>query len=46
MDVCRERFPEFTDVGGGGRVACFLHTEGPRLEGRSLSGVAVGGAPA
>ena len=41
MDVCRERFPEFSPVEGGGWVACFLHTEGPRLGGRSLQAVPV-----
>ena len=25
MDICRESEPEFKDVGGGHRVACFLH---------------------
>jgi oligopeptide/dipeptide ABC transporter ATP-binding protein len=37
MDSCRERFPEWTPVAGGGQVACHLHTEGPRLAGRPIS---------
>jgi oligopeptide/dipeptide ABC transporter ATP-binding protein len=44
MDVCHQRFPEFTAVEGGGQVACFLHSEGPRLAGRPLNALPVTGA--
>jgi oligopeptide/dipeptide ABC transporter ATP-binding protein len=41
MDSCRERFPEWTAVTGGGQVACHLHTEGPRLAGAPVSSLSV-----
>jgi peptide/nickel transport system ATP-binding protein len=28
MDICRTAAPEWTDLGGGHRVRCFLHSEG------------------
>jgi oligopeptide/dipeptide ABC transporter ATP-binding protein len=37
MDSCRVQFPDWTQVSGGGQVACYLHTEGPRLAGRPLT---------
>jgi oligopeptide/dipeptide ABC transporter ATP-binding protein len=40
MDVCKEHFPDWTPVAGGGQVACHLHTSGPRLAGRPLSTMA------
>jgi oligopeptide/dipeptide ABC transporter ATP-binding protein len=42
MDVCRTRFPEWTDASDGGRVACHLHTEGPTLAGQPLSTLRAG----
>ncbi len=36
MDVCHERFPEWTKVPDGGRVACHLHDHGPKLGGKPL----------
>ncbi len=41
MDSCRERFPDWTAVDGGGQVACHLHTEGPTLAGGPVSALAI-----
>ncbi len=37
MDVCHEQFPAWTDADHGGRVACHLHDQGPKLNGQPLS---------
>ncbi len=37
MDVCRSVAPPTVAMEGGGEAACHLHTEGPRLGGRSIS---------
>jgi peptide/nickel transport system ATP-binding protein len=36
MDICRSAAPPVTAMEGGGEAACHLHTEGPRLGGRSV----------
>ena len=36
MEVCGEVTPEETPVVGGGFAACHLHTEGPKLAGKSM----------
>jgi oligopeptide/dipeptide ABC transporter ATP-binding protein len=37
MEVCVREIPPRIKVEGGGEAACHLHTEGPRLGGRSLN---------
>jgi oligopeptide/dipeptide ABC transporter ATP-binding protein len=37
MDVCRTVVPQPVDVPDGGTVRCHLHTEGPKLQGTSVS---------
>ena len=41
MDVCREEFPGWTPVEGGGEVACHLHT-GASGPARPIAEVAAG----
>jgi len=36
MDVCRQEEPPPLALGDGATVRCHLHTEGPRLDGRSV----------
>jgi oligopeptide/dipeptide ABC transporter ATP-binding protein len=36
MDICRSELPPQVEIEGGGTAACHLHTEGPKLGGRSL----------
>ncbi len=36
MDICRSVAPPMVAMEGGGEAACHLHTEGPRLGGRSI----------
>lgn len=43
MDVCREKAPEAVPTESGGTVRCHLHTEGPRLDGRTVLPVLAGG---
>jgi oligopeptide/dipeptide ABC transporter ATP-binding protein len=45
MDICRTAFPDWTPVTAGGRVACHLHTEGPRLGGAPLRDLPASAVP-
>jgi len=36
MDICRSIEPPTVAMEQGGEAACHLHTEGPRLAGRSI----------